>query len=166
MSEAPKLKLIALDTGPLGLVTHPRPRPLSEAAQCLERVLEWVAAGVRVLVPSVADYELRREYLLRNTEASLKRLDELPEILDYVPISDEALRRAAVLWARTRQAGRPTADPKALDADCIIASQVRLEAEALGLAEDEWIIATVDVGDLPRLAPAARWRDITLQEST
>ena len=156
--EAPRLKLIALDTGPLGLVTHPRPSP--EAAACLERVLEWVEAGVRVLVPAVADYELRREYLLRNSTSALKRLDELPELLEYVPLSDAALRHAAALWARTRQAGRATADPKALDGDCIIASQVRLEAEALGLGEDEWIIATVDVGDLTRLAPAARWRDI------
>ena len=158
MRPLPKLHLIALDTGPLGLVSHPRPSP--EAIECLDRVAEWVEAGVRVLVPAVADYELRREYLRRNSTSALKRLDALPELLEYVPLSDEALRRAAALWARTRQAGRATADPKALDGDCIIASQVRLEAEALGLSEDEWIIATVDVGDMPRLAPAARWRDI------
>lgn len=35
-----------------------------------------------------------------------------------------------------------------------------MEVEGAGLSEGEWIIATMDVGDLPALAPAAQWRDI------
>jgi len=60
-----------------------------------------------------------------------------------------------------RASGRPTADPKALDIDCLVATQTRLFAQSLGLGDDEWIVATTDVGDLPRLAPAATWNAIS-----
>jgi hypothetical protein len=110
----------------------------------------------------MADYELRREYLLRGNDVSLKKLDSLRKVVSYLPVSDTALNDAATLWAKTRAAGKPTADPKALDADCIIVAQIREFANELGLGNDEFIIATVDIGDLPRLAPAARWTDISI----
>jgi predicted nucleic acid-binding protein len=112
------------------------------------------------MVPSIADYELRREYLRRHSAGALRELDAIARRLDVPPISDAVLRRAAALWAQSRQSGRPTSDPKALDNDCILVAQSRLEAEALYLRDDEWTIATSDVGDLPFLAPAALWRDV------
>ena len=47
-------KSILLDTGPLGKIAHPRPNP--EAAAWLKRV---VASGALVILPEIADYELR-----------------------------------------------------------------------------------------------------------
>ena len=48
------MRLVVLDAGPLGLVANPKGRP---------RVVQWardlLAAGVRVVVPEIADYEIR-----------------------------------------------------------------------------------------------------------
>jgi predicted nucleic acid-binding protein len=152
------IELVVLDTGPLGLLTHPRRSVESEGCSLwLERLL---IDRVRVVVPEIADYELRREYLLRQNWRSLTNLETLGARLEYVPLSTVAMRRAAQLWAQTRQNGRPTSHPKSLDADCILVAQSRLVIEAVGLQEDAWRIATTDVGDLPRMAPAARWPDI------
>lgn len=158
-----KLQLVALDTGPLGLVTHPRPSP--EAAACSAWVAALVRDGVRVVVPAIADYELRREYLLRNATKAISELDAAARYLDWLPISDDVLHRAAQLWAQSRQSGRPTSDAKALDGDCILVAQVQLEVARLELHEDEWMIATTDVGDLPHLAPAKRWNEIRLGDT-
>ncbi len=154
------LQLVALDTGPLGLVTHPKPSP--EAAACSAWVAALVRDGVRVVVPAIADYELRREYLLRRSTKALRELDAAAIHLEVLPISDDVLHHAAELWAQTRQAGRPTSDAKALDGDCILVAQVQLEVARLELNQDEWMIATTDVGDLPHLAPAKKWSDINV----
>lgn len=154
------LRLIAIDTGPLGLLTHPHDSPESRACQ------EWLAGlseqGVRLYLPEIADYELRREYLRTQNGRSLEKLQALGERIDFLPISSSAMRRAAGLWAQMRQTGRPTAHSKALDGDCILMAQITIEAERFGLQRDEWIIATTDVGDLPTHVPAAKWQDITL----
>lgn len=157
------LRLVALDTGPLGLVTHPKPSP--EAAACLAWVASLVRDGVRVVIPAVGDYELRREYLLRDAIKALQELDAAAFHLEVLPINDDVLHHAAQLWAQSRLAGRPTSDAKALDGDCILVAQVQLEAARLELDENEWIIATTDVGDLPHLAPAKRWNEISVATS-
>lgn len=153
-------QLVGLDSGPLGLLTHPKPS--SEAIACANWLRDLLVAQVRVLLPAIVDYELRREYLLRGNAVSLRKLDALRNSVEFVPLSQDALERAAALWAQVRQAGRPTSDPKALDGDCILAAQVRLIAEAAGLGDDEFIIATTDVGDFPFLAPAEKWQNIIL----
>ncbi len=156
------LQLVVLDTGPLGLVTHPKPSP--DAKACLAWLQHLLDQDVRVLVPAIADYELRREYLLRRNTISLRKLDLLSEAGLFLPLSGEALHHAAQLWAQTRQAGRPTSDAKALDGDCILVAQVQLEAARLELEESEWMIATTDVGDIPHLAPAKLWSEIQIEK--
>lgn len=54
--------------------------------------------------------------------------------------------RAAKLWAEVRQRGMPTADDRAIDADCILAAQV-LTATGIG---DVAMIATTNVRHLAR----------------
>ena len=51
--------VVLLDTGPLGLVTNPKRSPQSVA--CAQWLQAFVAHGIRVIVPEIADYEVRRE---------------------------------------------------------------------------------------------------------
>ena len=51
---------VVLDTGVLGLVTHPSKK--SEARDCKEWLKTLLQEGVSVYVPEI-DYELRRELL-------------------------------------------------------------------------------------------------------
>ena len=52
-------KPIILDAGPLGRIAHPRPN--REITLWLERVL---TTGTEVIIPEIADYEVRRNLLL------------------------------------------------------------------------------------------------------
>ena len=52
---------ILLDAGPLGLLTTPRRTPQVEAIRTW--LVERRAAGDTILVPEIADYEVRRELL-------------------------------------------------------------------------------------------------------
>ncbi|MCP3957885.1 MAG: type II toxin-antitoxin system VapC family toxin [bacterium] len=87
----------------------------------------------------------------------IERLDALEASLEYLPLTTAAMRRAAGLWAEVRQQGLPTADPKALDGDVILAAQ----ALSTGLAATDIVVATTNVGHLARLVPAALWREIS-----
>jgi predicted nucleic acid-binding protein len=146
-------QVVLLDTGPLGLVTNPKRSPQSVA--CAQWLQTLVVRGIRVIVPEIADYEVRRELLRAKKEKGLARLDALASRLEYLPITTAAMRQAAVFWAQARQQGQPTADDKALDGDVILAAQ----AMTLGVADV--VIATTNVGHLSRFAPAALWPDLT-----
>jgi hypothetical protein len=67
-------EIVLLDAGPLGIVSHPRPT---------EEVISWLAgilaSGVQVLVPEIADYEVRRELLRARRSSGVRRLDELKD---------------------------------------------------------------------------------------
>jgi predicted nucleic acid-binding protein len=143
---------VLLDAGPLGLVINPRRSRQSVACA------QWLQAlgrhGSRVLVPEIADYEVRRELLRANKVRGLARLDALASLLEYLPLTTAAMRQAAIFWAQARQQGRPTADDKALDGDVILAAQ------ATTLGATDVVIATTNVGHLSRFAPAALWPDI------
>lgn len=56
---------IVLDAGPLGILCHPQNPPAALA--CRLWVDDLLAKGRRVVVPEIADYEVRRELLLRNS---------------------------------------------------------------------------------------------------
>ncbi len=146
-------QVVLLDTGPLGLVTNPRRSPQSVA--CAQWLQTLVAHGIRVIVPEIADYEVRRELLRAKKEQGLARLDALATRLEYLSLTTAAMRRAAVFWAQARQQGQPTAGDKALDGDVILAAQ----AMTIGVADV--VIATTNVGHLSRFAPAALWPDLT-----
>lgn len=145
-------EVVLLDAGPLGLVTNPRRSQQSVA--CAQWVQALVARGRRVIVPEIADYEVRRELLRANRVSGLARLDGFARLLEYLPLTTAAMRQAAVFWALARQQGQPTADDKALDGDVILAAQ----AMTLGMANV--VIATTNIGHLLRFAPAALWPDI------
>lgn len=146
--------IIILDTGVLGMLVHPT--ETGEPRECKTWLKQLVLRGASVAVPEIADYELRRELLRMKSPESVKRLDELNARLRYVPLTTEAMLKAAELWAAARSAGRPTADDKALDGDAILAAQSVL----LSQAGNEVIVATTNVGHLSRFVDARSWRDI------
>lgn len=68
----------------------------------------------------------------------------------FVSINDDHLEVAAKLWARARQNGTPTASPKALDVDVILAAQTL----SLELPPDEYVVATTNVSHLAQFVRA------------
>jgi hypothetical protein len=114
-----------------------------------------VAAGHRVVIPEIADYEVRRELTRARKETGLIRLDLLCTTYEYLPITTAVMRQAALFWATARQKGRPTADDKALDGDVILAAQ------AVMLGEPNTIIATTNVAHLSLFTRVEHWRKIT-----
>jgi predicted nucleic acid-binding protein len=145
-------RVVLLDSGPLGLVTNPRLSP--KGLECADWLQDLVAGGAEVVVPEIADYEVRRELLRAGKTQGLARLDELARTLQYLPITSAAMRQAAEFWAQARQAGQPTAPDLALDADAILAAQ------AATTQAGEVVIATTNERHLSRFVAAAQWHTI------
>lgn len=147
-------RIVLLDSGPLGLVTNPRGSAETKACNLwLEALL---SRNIKVQVPEIADYEVRRELLRVDKLEGIKRLDALKMFIDYVPLTTQTMLLAAQFWADVRKQGMPTADNKALDGDVILAAQ----AAMLQNVGHEVIIATTNVNHLSRLATAKEWRYI------
>ena len=149
------MSLIVLrDAGPLGMITNPKSSPENEACK------NWLASlaykGVEIVIPEIADYEVRRELLRAGKERGLGRLDALRAMLRYAPITTPVMLKAAEFWATARQMGRQAADDASLDADMILVAQ----AVALVHAGDETVIATANVRHLALFASARLWREI------
>jgi len=146
-------RVVLLDTGPLGLLTNPNVSPDTDA--CNRWLEELAARGVRVLVPEIADYELRRELLRAGKTLGIARLEAVIAQAEYLPLTTVAMRQAAVFWAEARQQGQPTAGDKTIDGDVILAAQ----AATLGLPDA--IIATTNVGHLSRFIAADLWQNVS-----
>jgi predicted nucleic acid-binding protein len=137
---------VALDSGPLGRLCHPQANLAFEA--WLEQLL---VGGATVFIPEISDYELRRELIRAGLSRGIERLNGFKRRLHYLPITTATMLRAAEMWADARSRGLPTADPKELDGDVILAAQAeRVKA----------IVATDNVGHLSRFIEARRWQDI------
>jgi predicted nucleic acid-binding protein len=147
-------RVVLLDAGPIGLLTNPNRSPENLACNAWLQALG--NAGVRIVVPEITDYEVRRELLRANKVNGLRRLDGLIDSVEYLPITTVAMRQAAVFWARARQQGQPTAGSKTIDADVI------LVAQAMVFQADDAVIATTNVGHLSRFFPADLWQNIRL----
>ena len=145
-------RIIVLDTTPLGLLTHPGSSTTVLACQ------QWLAAqlafGARVVVPEIADYELRRELLRADKLLGLARLEQLIQQTEYLPLTTQAMRQAAHIWAQARRQGKPTAADHLLDGDIILAAQ------AITLNEPGVIVATENVRHLARFVLADLWQNV------
>jgi len=64
-------------------------------------------AGHRLIVPAIADYEVRRELERVGRRQGLAQLDAFTTARAdrYLALSDQALRLAAQLWGQARNAG-------------------------------------------------------------
>jgi predicted nucleic acid-binding protein len=148
-------RIVLLDAGPLGLLCTPP--GVHAADQCRAWLQALAAAGVDVLVPAVADYEVRRELIRAGAAAKLQALDGLG--LPILELVRATWLRAAEFWALVRRQGLPTAAAPALDADCLIAAG----AAVLASGGDAVTVATTNVGHLGRFpaVDARPWATIT-----
>jgi predicted nucleic acid-binding protein len=94
--------------------------------------------GTQVIVPEIADYELRRELLRVKKKRGLAHLERLISQIKYLPITTAAMRQAAAFWAQARQQGQPTAGDNTTD----------------------FVIATTNIRHLSRFVPADLWQNI------
>lgn len=139
-----------LDSGPLGLLAHNR---LANRIALESWLVGEVTAGATVYLSEVADYEVRRE-LTRLIQAGqlpvtrLDRLNQLPTLFTYLPVSTTMWQRAAAFWADARSQGLPTAGPAALDADVLIAAQA---------AEVQATVVTSNAAHIGRWVPVHLW---------
>ena len=148
--------LLVLDSGPLGLLSNPAHSTKSQ------EIREWaearLTAGHRLVVPEIADYEVRRELLRANKQLGLNRLDQLTAGFGYLPLTTAMMRDAASLWADARNTGLPTAHDAALDGDAILAAQAR-NAPTTSPTETV-VVATTNAAHLRRYVAAREWYDI------
>ncbi len=148
--------IIVLDSGPLGLLSNPTPR--GSGRDAWEWVRAHASAGADVVLPEIADYEVRRELVRSGRAAGVTRLDELCAGLNYAPLSTPVMRDAASLWAEARNRGYPTAHQAALDGDVLLAAQARSVATADPARLV--VVATTNVAHLERFVDAKHWTDI------
>jgi predicted nucleic acid-binding protein len=146
--------VLFLDSGPLGLITQPQRS--HEVIAITDWLKDCLLAGARLMVPAIVYYEIKRELLRANKANGIARLDAFVNAAPdrYVPLTDDALRFAAELWAQSRRTGRPTADATALDIDVLLAAQALRVAGSI-------IVATTNPKHLSQFVPAQRWTEIS-----
>lgn len=152
--------IVFVDTGVLGLLANPNKK--GEAADCEQWLFGLLSKGVSVLTSDICDYEVRRNLILESFRKpninSVTSLNELKDLITFLPINNEVMIKAASLWAEARIQGVPTADDKSLDADIIICAQYKLlEQEYPGRYI---VIATTNVKHLSLFTEAKEWREI------
>jgi predicted nucleic acid-binding protein len=143
-----------LDSGPLGLITQPQRS--HEVIAITDWLKNCLGAGARVLVPAIVFYEIKRELLRANKAIGIARLDAFVNAAPdrYVPLTDDALRFAAELWAQSRRTGRPTADAMTLDINVLLAAQTLRVAGSP-------VVATTNPKHLSQFVPALHWAEIS-----
>ena len=133
-------RVVLLDTGPLGQVTHPKRN---------SKITDWLQSlqteSTELRVPEIADYELRRELLRVGKTKSINRLNQLIRYI-LIPVDSETMRTAAELWASVRREGQPIASNDSLDGDVILAAQAILQLNNF----DEVVVLTTNFNHISR----------------
>ncbi|KYC36933.1 nucleic acid-binding protein [Scytonema hofmannii PCC 7110] len=146
--------IVVLDSGPLGILTNPKASSFN--LECRSWLLSLQSKGYEIILPEIVDYEVRRELIRVNKLAGIKRLNDLKMQLKYLPIDTATMLQAAEFWAEARRRGIPTADPKALDGDVMLAAQ----AKQIEVNDDIVVIATTNVNHLSQFVDARIWQEI------
>lgn len=144
---------VILDSSTVGTLSNPS--QTGDPAKCNEWLEALLASGRRVILPGIAEFEVRRELIRAKKTKSLRRLDKLIASLEFIPMTQEALDQAAILWAEARNKGRPGAGSKSLDGDVILVAQV----QPLDLIDP--IIATSNPRHFALFMHADLWQNIT-----
>ena len=86
--------IVFLDTGILGLLANPNKK--GEAADCEQWLLGLLSKGVYVLTSDICDYEVRRSLILESLRkpnlSSIASLDELKDLVTFLPLTNELMR--------------------------------------------------------------------------
>jgi predicted nucleic acid-binding protein len=125
-----------------------------ESIACTQWLQAHITSANRIIIPEIADYEVRRELLRANKKKGITRLDDLAKSIEYLPITTAAMLQAAELWSQARQQGQPTAGDKTIDGDMI------LVAQAMTIGVPDAVIATTNLGHLSRFIAADLWQNI------
>lgn len=158
--------IVFLDTNILGLISNSN-TSFDECQQCDRWLTTLSVRGVRFVTSDICDYEVRRGLIssfIRSGKlaSGINGLNSLKTdgLLEFLPVSTEALDLAANLWARASNESLTTRDDKNIDVDIIISAQYQiLRDEHLG---QQVIVATTNLKHLSRFCEAARWQDIKL----
>jgi hypothetical protein len=154
--------IVFIDSGILGILANPNKK--GEVNDCEQWLYKLLSQGVYICSSDLCDYEVRRNLILETNKKphlnSIKNLEELKELITFLPVSPSLLIQAASLWAEARVRGMPTADNKTLDVDIIICSQWQMLKEEF--PSRYIVIATTNVKHLSRFAEALSWREIRL----
>ena len=153
-------RIIVLDSSPLGMISNPNASLENEAIQ--NWVLDLLLRNEIVVVPEIADYEIRRELIRGKKIAGISSLDEFKTRLKYLPLDTQTMLDAAQLWATARDIGKPATNNLALDADMILIAQARSATRVFGEESQggHTMIATSNVKHLTNFCDARLWRDI------
>ena len=147
--------VVLIDSGPLGLISNPRMSHTAHACRNWADLL--LKTGHVIVLPEIADYEVRRELIRAKKTSGIQRLDQLKSgLFFYLPLSTEAMLKAAEFWAQARNEGQPTAPNLALDGDVILAAQ----AWCMLQFDPSVVIATSNPKHLSRFVKAEEWQKI------
>jgi predicted nucleic acid-binding protein len=148
-------RVVVLDSCPLSFITGTQAS--TRNTDCTRWLRSLLAQGNKVVIPEIADYEVRRGYLRVPLLDGIANLNALKTVIDYIPLNTDVMLKAAEFWAQARRLGRNTGPEAALDGDVILAAQTALLTD-LG---DTIVIATTNVKHLEWFVDAQLWHEIT-----
>ena len=153
-------QIIVLDTSPLGMISNPNASAENDAIN--EWVLKLLRRNELIVIPEIADYEVRRELIRSKKLRGIYNLDTLKSKLKYLPINTETMLEAAQLWAEARNIGKPATNNLALDGDMILIAQMRAASRVWAEEANggHTILATTNVKHLTHFCDARLWRDV------
>jgi len=137
-------RFILLDAGVVGHYCGSPER--SGVLECQEWVGRMIAADNSVGIPEVTYFEVKRGLLRNGSTAKIRRFEAMLGDLEIFPVTFRAWDKAAEFWALLYRVGQPTADPKSLDADALLAAV----AVTVVRPGDSAIIATTNERHLNR----------------
>lgn len=151
-------RVIVLDSFPLSTIGKNRTSLPSVTDHCRQWIMNCIAVGNSIRIPAIIYYETLRELERLKATSQIQRLKAFcfSDTERFLLLETIHLEAAAKLWADSRNAGLPTADPQALDADVILAAQ----ALSLGIAKPGLIVATTNPSHISRYVAADLWTNI------
>ena len=144
---------LLLDSSILSCVLRPEIPENGPVAAAILRMLG--DPRYKIFVPEIIDYELRRKLLhmghhrYQGRKWAKDALTVLDEIVSagYLPLTTNAMRMAASLWAQTRAKGELRGPEENLDVDVILAAQARQVGGHVVTANEKHFRHLVDVFD-------------------
>ncbi len=137
-----------------------------KASEENDAIKEWafslLANGDIVVIPEIADYEVRRELIRADKTEGIQSLDLFKQSLEYLPINTEIMLDASRLWAEARKRGKPATNNLALDGDMILVAQARAASRlwADESTNGHTILVTTNIKHLTHFCDARLWRDV------